>query len=215
MTGSGDDPVQAGLVESLARPGGNVTGITSLSRELGGKRLDILKEALPKISRVAVIYEKASPSSVIELKNDLPVAAQALKLSLQPWEVRGSDDVERVFNAMSKQHVDGLYVSGSGSLMNVVQKNIVAHAIKKRLPSISSDTDFVDDGGLMSYGSDQTERYQRVAYYVDRILKGTKPGDLPVEQPMNFKFAVNLQTAKKIGVTINTDVLARATKIIR
>lgn len=215
MTGSGDDPVQAGLVESLARPGGNVTGITSLSRELGGKRLEILKEAVPKLSRVAVLYEKASPSSVIEVKEDLPVAAHALKLTLQPSEVRNANDFEKAFSAMNKQHADGLYVSGSGSLMNVYQKHIVDLALKRRLPSISSDRDFVEAGGLMSYGADQTERYQRVAYYVDRILKGTKATDLPVEQPMRFEFLVNLQTEKRIGITIDRNVLARATKIIR
>ena len=135
MTGAGTDPVKAGLIESLARPGGNVTGITNLTRELGGKRLELLKEAVPKLARVAVLYDPATPSPVHEVKEVLPVAARALGLTVQPWEVRAADDFERVFAAMSKQRPDGLYVPG-GPLMNANQKRIVGFALKSRLPSM-------------------------------------------------------------------------------
>jgi putative ABC transport system substrate-binding protein len=214
MTGLSADPVETGLVESLARPGGNVTGITLLSRELGGKRLELLKEAVPKVARVAVLYESANPQSVLELKKDLPVAARALRLTLQPWEVRSADDFERVFAALSKQRPDGLYVS-SGPLMRAHQKRIVGLTLKSRLPSMYPSREDVEAGGLISYGADLAESYRRVAYYVDRILKGARPADLPVEQPMRFELVVNLKTAKQIGVTIDPNLLARANKLIK
>ena len=215
MTGTGSDPVEAGFVESLARPGGNVTGITNLARELGGKRLELLKEAVPKLARVAVLYDPANPPNVREVKEVLPVAARALKLTLQPWEVRDAAGFEKVFAAMGKQRPDGLYVPGGGSLIYANQKRIVGFALKSRLPSTYYDREAVDAGGLMYYGADIADSYRLVAWYVDKILKGAKPADLPVQQPMKFEFVINLQTAKQIGVTINTDVLARATKIIR
>ena len=214
MVGAGADPVEAGLIESLARPGGNVTGITNLTRELGGKRLELLKEAVPKLARVAVLYDPAIPGSVREVKEVLPVAARALKLTLQPWEVRAADDFEKVFAALSKQRPDGLYVPG-GALMNANGKRIVGFALKSRLPSCTATEKSVDAGGLMYYGADQAESYRRVAYYVDRILKGAKPADLPVEQPTKFEFVINLKTAKQIGVTIAPEVLARASRLIR
>jgi putative ABC transport system substrate-binding protein len=185
MVGSRSDPVEVGLVESLARPGGNVTGITNLARELGGKRLELLKEAVPKIARVAVLYDPASRPNVIDVKEVLPVAARALGLTLQPWEVRAADDFDRVFAAMSKQRPDGLYLP-SVNLLAANQKRIIAFALKSRLPSMYDRREFVEAGGLMSYGADTAESYRRVAYYVDRILKGAKPADLPVEQPMKF-----------------------------
>ena len=214
MSGQGSDPVEAGLVESLARPGGNVTGITNLSTELGGKRLELLKEAVPKIARVAVLYDPTTPSGVREVKELLPVAARALKLTIQPWEVRAADDFERVFAAKGKQRPDGIYVLGGG-LMNANQKRAIGFALKSLLPSTYIVRDSVDAGGLMSYGADQAESYRRVAYFVDRILKGAKPSDLPVEQPTKVEFAINLQTAKKIGLTIPPGVLARANKLIK
>jgi putative ABC transport system substrate-binding protein len=214
MAGRGLDPVEAGLIESLARPGGNVTGITSLNPKLGGKRLELLKEAVPKLARVAVLYDAAIPSNVLELKEVLPVAARALKLTLQPWEVRAADDFDKIFAAMGKQRTAGLYVPG-GPLMTANPKRIVGFALKSRLPSVYDRREFVEAGGLMYYGADLADSYRRVAYYVDRILKGAKPADLPVEQPMKFEFVVNLKTAKQIGVTIPTDLLARANKIIR
>ena len=214
MMGGGSDPVEAGLVESLARPGGNVTGLTNLNRELGGKRLELLKEAVPKVARVAVLYDPATPPSVPEVKEVLPVAARALKLTIQPWEVRDANDFEKVFAALNKQRPDGLYVL-RGPLMTANQKRTVGFALKSRLPSMYSSREYVDAGGLMSYGADRAESYRRVAYFVDRILKGAKPADLPVEQPMRFELIVNLKTAKQIGVTIDPNLLARATKLIK
>ena len=215
MSGVGADPVEAGLVESLARPGGNVTGITNLGTELGGKRLELLKEAVPKLARVAVLYDPANPASVLEVKEVLPVAARALGLTIQPWEVRAADDFERVFAAMSKQRPDGLYVLAGGPLMCANQKRIVGFALKSRLPSMYSSREAVDAGGLMSYGADLADSYRRVAYYVDRILKGAKPADLPVEQPTKFELVINLKTAKQIGLTIPPEVLARANRLIK
>ena len=214
MVGSGIDPVEAGLVESLARPGGNVTGITNLNRELGGKRLELLKEAVPKLARVAVLYDPASPASAREVKEVLPAAARALKLTLRPWEVRAADDFDRVFAALNKQRPDGLYVTG-GALMRANGKRIAGFALKSRLPSMYNSREAVDAGGLMSYGADLADSYRRVAYYVDRILKGAKPADLPVEQPTKFELVINLKTAKQIGLTIPPEVLARANKLIK
>jgi len=213
MTGAGFDPVEAGLVESLARPGGNVTGITNLSRELGGKRLELLKEAVPKLARVAVLYDPVNPGSVLEVKEILPVAARARRLNIQPWEVRAADGFEKVFAALNKERPDGLYVLGT-AIMTANQKRIVGFALKSRLPSMGT-REYVDAGGLMYYGADLADSYRRVAYYVDKILKGAKPADLPVEQPTKFELVFNLKTAKEIGLTIPPNVLARADKVIR
>src|SRR5574341_1363374 len=214
MAGIGIDPVVAGLVESLARPGGNITGFTNLTGELGGKRLELLKEAVPKLARVAVLYDPATQASVLEVKDLLPVAARALKLTVQSWEVRAATGFEKGFAALSKQRPDGLYVGG-GRLMNDNQKRIVGLALKSRLPAMYVRREFVDAGGLMSYGADIADSYRRVAYYVDRILKGTKPADLPVEQPMKFEFVINLKTAKQIGLTIPQTLLYRADRVIQ
>jgi putative ABC transport system substrate-binding protein len=215
MTGGGSDPVEAGLVESLARPGGNVTGITNLGRELGGKRLELFKEAIPTLARVAVLYDPATPNSVVEVKQALPVAARALRLTLQPFEVRAVNGFEPVFAAVSKWHPDGLYVAGGEALMRANEKRIAGFALKSRLPSVFTTRDAVDVGGLMSYGADEAESYRRVAYYVDTILKGAKPADLPVEQPTKFELAMNLKAAKQIGLTIPPNILARADRVIR
>jgi putative tryptophan/tyrosine transport system substrate-binding protein len=214
MVGGGLDPVEAGFVESLARPGGNVTGITNLVVELGGKRLELLKEAVPKVARVAVLYDPAGPSNVLEVKEVLPVAARALGLTIQPWEIRGADGFEKVFSALSKQGPDGLYVPAS-PLMNANQKRILGLASKSRLPSVYSTREAVDAGGLMYYGADEAESYRRVAYYVDKILKGAKPADIPVEQPTKFELIINLKAAKQIGLTIPPEVLARANRLIK
>jgi putative ABC transport system substrate-binding protein len=214
MTGGGGDPVEIGLVESVARPGGNVTGITNLGAELGGKRLELLKEAVPKVDRVAVLYEQANPASVREVKEVLPAAAGALRLTVRSWEVRDAGGFERVFAAINKERPDGLYVPGGG-LMAANQKRTIGFALKSRLPSMYTNREAVDAGGLMYYGADLADSYRRVAYYVDRILKGAKPADLPVEQPTKFELVINLKTAKQIGVTISPEVLARATKLIK
>jgi putative tryptophan/tyrosine transport system substrate-binding protein len=214
MAGAGVDPVEAGFVESLARPGGNLTGITTLSRELGGKRLELLKEAVPKLARVAVLYDPASPGIVLDVKEVLPVAARALGLTIQPWEVRDADGFERIFAALNKQRPDGLSVA-PGRLIVPNQKRIADFALKSRLPSVYSSREFVDVGGLMSYGADLADSYRRVAYYVDKILKGAKPADLPVEQPTKFELVINLKTAKQIGLTIPQSMLYRADKVIK
>jgi putative ABC transport system substrate-binding protein len=214
MGGAGIDPVDAGLVESLARPGGNVTGVTNLTGELGGKRLELFKEAVPKVARVAVLHDPGTAASVHQVKEVLPAAARALGLTIKPWEVQGTDGFERVFAALNKERPDGLYVS-LGPLMLANGKRIAGFALKSRLPSIYVRREFVDAGGLMSYGADLADSYKRVAYFVDKILKGAKPADLPVEQPTKFDFAINLKTAKQIGITIPQSVLFRANKVIK
>jgi putative ABC transport system substrate-binding protein len=215
MTGAGSDPVAAGHVESLARPGGNVTGVTLLSRELGGKLLELFKEAVPKVARVAVLYDPAAPASVLEVKEVLPVAARALGLTIRSWEVRDADGFEKVFAALNKQRPDGLYVPTSGPLMFANGKRIADFALKGRLPSMYVYRETVEAGGLMYYGADRADSYRRAAYFVDKILKGTKPADLPVEQPTKFELVINLKTAKQIGLTIPPSVLARADKVIK
>jgi putative tryptophan/tyrosine transport system substrate-binding protein len=214
MMGTGTDPVVAGLIESLARPGGNVTGLTLLSEELGGKRLELLKEAVPKLARVAVLHDPATPGTVFEVKEALPVAARALGLTLRSWEVRAADAFEKVFAGLNKERPDGLYVP-SGPLFRDNQKRIVGFALKSRLPSVYNNREAIEAGGLMSYGADLADSYRRVAYYVDRILKGAKPADLPVEQPTKFELVINLKTAKQIGVTIPPEVLARANRLVK
>ena len=214
MSGQGIDPVEAGLIESLAHPGGNVTGLTNLTGELGGKRLELLKQAVPKLARVAALYDPAALGSVRQLKEDLPVSARALGLTIRLWEVRAADGFEKVFAALSKEHPDGLYVLG-GTLMRANEKRILAFALKSRLPAMYFTREFVDGGGLMSYGADRTDSDRRVAFFVDRILKGAKPGDLPVEQPTKFELVINLKTAKQIGVTIPQSMLYRADRVIK
>jgi putative tryptophan/tyrosine transport system substrate-binding protein len=210
----GSDPVEAGLVESLARPGANVTGLTNLARELGGKRLELLKEAVPKVARVAVLYDAVNPSHVREVKEILPMTADALKLTIRPWEAPDPDGFERAFAAFNKERLDGLYVL-SGTRVWAIYKRIAGFALKNRLPSIYNNTEAVDAGGLMFYGADVVESYRRVATYVDRILKGAKPADLPIEQPTKFEPVINLRTAKQIGITVPPHVLARADRVIR
>jgi ABC-type uncharacterized transport system substrate-binding protein len=148
------------------------------------------------------------------VKQDLPVAARALGLTLQPWEVRSADGFKRVFAAISNSRPDGLYMLGTGTLMRTNEKRTIGFALKSRLPSVYNSREFVDAGGLMYYGADLADSYQRVAYFVDRILKGAKPADLPVEQPTKFELVINLKTAKQIGVTIPPEVLARASRLI-
>ena len=214
MMGLAADPVEAGFIESLARPGGNVTGLTILSTELGGKRLELLKEAVPKAARVAVLYVPPAPSNAPAVKEDLLVAARALGVTIRFWEVREVGGFERLFAALSKERPDGLYVP-PGPLMISNEKRIAGFALKNRLPSMYSNNEAVDVGGLMYYGADLTDSYRRAAYYVDKILKGAKPADLPVEQPKKFELVINLKTAKQIGVTIPQKVLGRADKVIK
>jgi ABC-type uncharacterized transport system substrate-binding protein len=181
---------------------------------MGGKRLELLKEAVPKVARVATLYDPAIPSSVHELKQVLPVAAHTLGLTLQPLEVRTAG-FEKGFAGIIKQRPDGFYVTGGGQLFNANRTRIVAFASKHQLPSVYPNREYIDAGGLMSYAADLAASYRRVAYYVDKILKGGKPADLPVEQPTKFELIINLKTAKQIGLTIPPNVLARADRVIR
>jgi putative ABC transport system substrate-binding protein len=209
IVGGGIDPVKAGLVQSLARPGGNVTGITLLSGELGGKRLELLKEAVPSIARVAVFYDPSIPGPVREAKEVLPVAARGLGLSVRPWEIRAADDLEKAFAALAKERPDGLYTT-VGPVMTANVRRIAAFALKSRLPSVYTRQEGVDAGGLLYYGAVLADSYRRVAYYVDKILKGARPADLPIEQPTKFELVINLKAAKQIGLTIPQSMLYRA-----
>ena len=214
MTGAASDPVEAGFVESLARSGGNVTGLAILTRELDGKRLELLKQAVTKVAGFAILYDPRSSVTVREVKEVLPVEARALKLTIQAWEVRGTDDFDKVFSAMGKQRPDALYALNS-PLMRLNAKRIADFAVKSRLPSVYGSREFVDAGGLMYYGADVADSYRRVATYVDKIFKGAKPADLPVQQPTKFELVINLKTAKQIGLTIPQKVLGRADKVIK
>jgi len=204
------DPVATGLVDSLARPGGNVTGLTRLTRELSGKRLELLKEVVPGISRVGVLGD-ANASGF----KDYETAARELKIQLQSLEVRSPNpDLEGAFEAAAKGRASAL-IPIRGSLINRYPKRIADLAIKNRLPLMCETGEYVDAGCLMSYSANDAESFRRAATYVDRILKGTKPADLPVERPSKFELIINLKTAKQIGLTIPPNVLARADKVIR
>jgi ABC-type uncharacterized transport system substrate-binding protein len=207
------DPVALGLVDSLARPGGNITGVTNIASELTGKRLEILKETIPKLSRVAVLWNPQGPSSAHPWKES-QLAAKELGLQLHSMEVSSADKFEGAFKEATKAGSAAL--AGTLSpLANANQKRIADLAAKHRLPAIYPRGDYVTSGGLMSYGADQAEAYKRVAVFVDKILKGAKPADIPVEQPTKFEFVINLKTAKQIGITIPPNVLVRADKVIR
>jgi putative ABC transport system substrate-binding protein len=210
---SGGDPVAVGLVDSLARPGGNLTGFSNISSELGGKRLELLKETVHKLSRIAVLWDPQTASSAQEWKESLHPARE-LGLQLHSMEVGSADKFERSFKEAITARSAALAVTSS-LVNNSNHKRIAALAAKHRLPAISHRKEFVASGGLMSYGPDEAERYRRVAYLIDRILKGAKPADLPVERPMGFEFFINLKTAKALGLTIPPIVLMRATKVIK
>jgi putative tryptophan/tyrosine transport system substrate-binding protein len=212
FTGVGD-PVGTGVVASLARPGGNVTGFSNLTPELAGKQMEVLKEALPKISRVAVLSETANAGNAVSLR-EMKVAAEALRITLQPLEFRSADDFEPAFSAIKREHASALIVL-RGPVINTHRTQIVDLAAKSRLPAMYPDKVFTDAGGLMSYGPDPFEQFRDAARYVDKILKGAKPADLPVEQAMKVEFVINLKTAKQIGLTIPPNVLARADKVIK
>ena len=215
MIGYGSDPVEAGFVESLARPGGNITGLTNLQIELSGKRLELLKEAVPKLPVSPFSTNPTIQSSVLDVKEVLPAAARVMGLTIQPWEIRTADDFDRVFAATGKQRPDGLQVLPGGALMRPNENRIIALALKSRLPSMFSNKRAVETGGLMYYGADEVDSYRRVAVYVDKILKGAKPADLPVEQPTKFEFVINLKTVKALNLTIPQSVLYRADKVIK
>jgi putative ABC transport system substrate-binding protein len=213
MSGQGPDPVEAGFVKSLARPSGNVTGLTTLLVGLGDKRLELLKEAVPKIVRVAVPYVPGNQTHSLELK-EVQTAAHPLGVTIQTFEIRGAEDFDRVFAGIRKQRPDALQLLG-GPVMRAHEKRIVDFALKNHLPSAFTRIEAVNIGGLLYYGDNVANSYRRVAYYIDKILKGAKPADIPVEQPTKFELVVNLNAAKQIGVTIPPSVLARADKVIK
>ena len=213
MAHVGSDPVEAGLVGSLARPGGNVTGLTSLAVETIGKRLELFKEAVPKLARVAILYDPDDRVGLLQRK-EAENAAHLLGLTVQSWGVRGVDGFEKVFAAMGKERPDGLFVAG-GTLLFDHEKQIVDLAFRSRLPSAYNRREGVDVGGLLSYGPSRADMYRRAAIYVDKILKGAKPADLPVEQPTKFEFVINLKTAKALGLTIPRSVLSLADEVIQ
>ncbi|MBI2180950.1 MAG: ABC transporter substrate-binding protein [Deltaproteobacteria bacterium] len=207
------DPVGSGLVSSLARPGGNITGLSSIAQDLDGKRLELVKEAFPKIARVAFLWEPGGSRGNPAL-TDMEAAAKALGLKLQSLEVRGLDDFESAFARAKKEGAQALITTPTG-VINTQQRQVLDFAAKNRLPAMYPTSEFVEAGGLMSYGPNYTDLFRRAADFVDKILKGTKPADIPVEQPMKFEFIVNLKAAKQIGVTIPPNVLVRADRVIR
>jgi len=206
------DPVGTGLVASFARPGGNVTGLTNISGELGGKQLALLKEIVPKLTRVAILRGAGVANDLFIKETEVP--ARALKIQLISMVVEGPDDLEDAFRAMTKERANGLLVR-FGQVSSEYVKRVAELAIKNRLPAIGTASGWVEAGGLMSYGADINVQYRRAAVYVDKILKGRTPADLPIEAPMKFEFEINLQTAKQIGLTIPQTVLFRATKVIK
>jgi putative ABC transport system substrate-binding protein len=207
------DPVAGGLIASLARPGGNITGVTALGQELSGKRLEVLKEAVPNVSRVAVLLNPLNPDSALSLKGT-EVAARTLGLQLRVQEVHDPTDFPKAFEALTREGATALVVLADAMFVSQAGR-IVALSAKSRLPAIYAHRELVDAGGLMFYGASLADMFRRAAYYVDRILKGAKPADLPVEQPTKFELLINLNAAKQIGLTIPPAVLSKADKVIK
>jgi putative ABC transport system substrate-binding protein len=205
------DPVGSGLVASLARPGGNITGLSQFSPELAGKRLELLKEVVPKINRVAYLRYADSPEDAMK---GLQAAAPALGMQIQILAVRSPNDFESIFEAVLRERVNALIIANN-PIINTHHKRIIDFAAKNRLPAIYPVSEFVNAGGLMFYGVNFLDLWHRAATYVDKILKGTKPADLPVQQPTKFEFIINLKAAKQIDLTIPPNVLARADRVIR
>jgi putative tryptophan/tyrosine transport system substrate-binding protein len=208
-----DDPVGSGFAASLARPGGNITGLSTLAPEISGKLLELLREIVPKLSRVAVLGNATQPGNPQALR-EINLAADGFGVQLQYLEVRGPKDIETAFRAASKERADAVLVLGS-AVLNSQRKEISELAVKSRLPTIYNRSEYVEDGGLVFYGVSINDLFRRAATYVDKILKGAKPADLPVEQPKKFEFIINLKAAKQIGLTIPPNVLVRADKVIR
>jgi putative ABC transport system substrate-binding protein len=213
MVGVGSDPVETGLVASLARPGGNLTGLIGFGVELSRKRLELLAEVVPRGSRVAVLWDGANPANRRNVQ-EADTAAQALGLTVQAWEVHGTEGFERVFAALTQERPDALSIAG-GPLMGANRKRIADFAFQSRLPSVYEWRGAVEAGGLMSYGPNGAEAQRRAATYVDKILKGARPVDLPVEQPMKFELVLNLKTAQTLGITISPTLLLLADEVIK
>jgi ABC-type uncharacterized transport system substrate-binding protein len=212
MTNS-TNPIGTGLVASLARPGGNVTGMTSVTGELGGKLVDLLKEAMPKLSRVAILHPGGPSDELFVKETEAP--SRGLGVQLVSLVARRPEEFGDAFRAMAKTRSQALLMRLPGNGFYAHFKSVAQLAAKNRLPSISPSTDWVEVGGLMTYGSDMNNRYRRAATYIDKILKGAKPADLPVEAPIKFELKINLKTAKQIGLTIPPNMLARADRVIR
>ena len=213
VIGNAADPVGTGLVASLARPGGNITGLSDFNLGVVTKRLELLKEIVPSASRIAVLWNPTNPTNPLQLK-ETQTAAPGLGVTLLSLEAKGADDIERAFSAIRKERPGALIVIGD-PMFGTHQKRITQLTIKSRLPAIYGAPESVDAGGLMSYGTNFADLFRRAATYVDKILKGTKPADLPVEQPKKFEFIINLKAAKQIGPTIPPNVLARADRVIK
>jgi putative ABC transport system substrate-binding protein len=207
------DPVGDGLIVSLARPGGNVTGLTSMNFNLGGKSLDVLKDIVPKLDHVAILSLVSRRAAALFVKNT-GVSAPAMKIKLTTLMVRGPEDYESVFRTAIEERAQALIVGGTPQTSAVERKQIIELAAKSRLPAIYDTRDWVDNGGLISYGADRVEMYRRAAVYVDKIFKGAKPAELPVEQPTKFELVINLRTAKKLGLTMPQSLLLSADKVI-
>jgi ABC-type uncharacterized transport system substrate-binding protein len=207
------DPVASGFVASLARPGGNITGLSTLAPELSGKRLELLKEVVPKLSRVAVFGTSTTPSTAPTIK-ETELAAGAFKVQLQYLDVLDPKDIETAFRTATKGRADAVLVL-AGPVVLFQRTQIAELALKSRLPAIYPQTEFTEAGGLMYYGANTPDMYRRAATYVDKILKGARPGDLPVEQPTKFELVINLKAAKQIGLTIPPTMLARADRVIK
>ena len=213
VMGVDDDPVGNGFVASLARPGGNITGLASLAPEIGGKQLELLKEIVPRLSRVAVLGTSTQPGNAQSLR-EAEVAAGALAVKLQYLDVLSPKDIEPVFRTATNGRAEAVLVLRA-SIFFSHRKQIVDLAAKRQLPAMYYTTEYVEEGGLMTYGVSITDLFRRAATYVDKILKGAKPAELPIEQPTKFELVVNLKTAKRIGLTIPPNVLARADKVIK
>jgi putative tryptophan/tyrosine transport system substrate-binding protein len=209
-----DDPVGSGFVASLAQPGGNITGLSTLAQEISGKQLELLKEIVPKLSRVAVLGGDVTRPGTPQALREINVAAGAFGAQVQYLEVRGPKDIETAFRAASKERADAVLVLPSPVVFSQ-RRQVADLAVKSRLPVIYPRPEYVEDGGLVFYGASITDLHRRAAVYVDKILKGAKPANLPVEQPIKFEFIINLKAAKQIGLTIPPNVLARADKVIR
>jgi ABC-type uncharacterized transport system substrate-binding protein len=207
------DPVGTGFVASLAGPGGNVTGLATFAPEISGKQLELLKEIVPKLSRVAVLGTSTNPGTT-QIVREAELAAEALGVKLQYQDVLGPQDIETGFRGAGKRRADAVLVLAN-PVLNSQRTQVVNLAVKSRLPAIYPFPEFIEAGGLMSYSVSFTDLYRRAATYVDKILKGARPGDLPVEQPKKFGFIINLKAAKQIGLTIPPNVLARADRVIR
>ena len=207
------DPVGNGFVASLARPGGNITGLATLAPELSGKQLELLKETVPTLSRVAVFGTSINPGNAQNLR-EVELTAKAFGVKLQYLDILSPNDIETAFQAASKGHADAVLML-PGSVLVLRRAQLTDLAVKSRLPAIYQQTEFTEAGGLMYYGTNTPDLFRRAATYVDKILKGAKPADLPVEQPTKFEFIINLKAAKQIGLTIPPNVLARADKVIR